>query len=41
LVIPGARNAEQMRENAAAADVEISTADLDKISDLWRRNFAV
>jgi aryl-alcohol dehydrogenase-like predicted oxidoreductase len=41
VVIPGARNAEQMRENAAAADVEISTADLDKISDLWRRNFAV
>jgi aryl-alcohol dehydrogenase-like predicted oxidoreductase len=41
VVIPGARNAEQMRENASAADVEISTADLDKISDLWRRNFAV
>jgi aryl-alcohol dehydrogenase-like predicted oxidoreductase len=41
VVIPGARNAEQMRENASAADVEIPTADLDKISDLWRRNFAV
>jgi len=41
LVIPGARNAEQMRENASAADVEIPAADLNKISDLWRRNFAV
>lgn len=41
VVIPGARNAEQMRENASAADVEIPAADLDKISDLWRRNFAV
>jgi aryl-alcohol dehydrogenase-like predicted oxidoreductase len=41
VVIPGARNAEQMRENASAADVEIPVADLEKISDLWRRNFAV
>jgi len=41
VVIPGARNAEQMRENASAADVEIPAADLNKISDLWRRNFAV
>ena len=41
VVIPGARNAEQMRENASAADVEIPAADLDKISDLRRRNFAV
>ena len=41
VVIPGARNAEQMRENASAADIEIPAADLDKISDLWRRNFAV
>ncbi|MGN6730758.1 MAG: aldo/keto reductase [Candidatus Binatia bacterium] len=41
VVIPGARNAEQMRENASAADVEIPAADLEKISDLWRRNFAV
>ena len=41
VVIPGARNAEQMRENASAADVEIPAADLDKIADLWRRNFAV
>jgi aryl-alcohol dehydrogenase-like predicted oxidoreductase len=41
VVIPGARNAEQMRENASAADVEIPAADLEKISALWRRNFAV
>ena len=39
VVIPGARNAEQMRENAAGADVEIPAADLDKIADLWRRSF--
>ena len=30
VVIPGARNAEQMRENAAGADVEIPAADLDQ-----------
>lgn len=40
VVIPGARNAEQMRENAAAADFEIPAADLEKIADLWRRGFA-
>ena len=40
VVIPGARNAEQMRENAAAADTEISTADLARIAELWRRGFA-
>jgi aryl-alcohol dehydrogenase-like predicted oxidoreductase len=40
VVIPGARNAEQMHENAAAAEVEISTADLARISELWRRGFA-
>lgn len=40
VVIPGARNAEQMRENASAADVEIPAADLEKIADLWRRGFA-
>jgi aryl-alcohol dehydrogenase-like predicted oxidoreductase len=40
VVIPGARNAEQMRENAAAADIEISTADLARIAELWRRGFA-
>jgi aryl-alcohol dehydrogenase-like predicted oxidoreductase len=40
VVIPGARNAEQMRENAAAADIELSATDLEKITDLWRRGFA-
>jgi len=39
VVIPGARNAEQMRENAAGADVEIPAADLDRVADLWRRGF--
>ena len=40
IVIPGARNAEQMRENGAAADIEIPTADLARIAELWRRGFA-
>jgi aryl-alcohol dehydrogenase-like predicted oxidoreductase len=40
VVIPGARNAEQMRENAAAADIEIPAADLEKIAHLWHRRFA-
>lgn len=40
VVIPGARNAEQMRENGAAADIEISTADLAHIAELWRRGGA-
>jgi aryl-alcohol dehydrogenase-like predicted oxidoreductase len=40
VVIPGARNAEQMQENAAAAEIEIPAADLEKIAHLWRRRFA-
>ncbi len=40
VVIPGARNAEQMRENAAAAEIEIPAADLEKVALLWRRGFA-
>ncbi len=40
VVIPGARNAEQMRENASAAYVEIPAADLEKVAELWRTNFA-
>ena len=40
VVIPGARNAEQMRENGAAAEIEIATADLARIAELWRRGFA-
>ncbi len=40
VVIPGARNAGQMRENAAGADVDIPAADLEKVAELWRRGFA-
>jgi aryl-alcohol dehydrogenase-like predicted oxidoreductase len=39
-VIPGARNAAQMRENAAGADVEIPAGDLEKVADLWRSGLA-
>jgi len=39
VVIPGARNAAQMRENASGADVEIPADDLKKIEDLWRSGF--
>ena len=39
IAIPGARNAAQMRENAAGGDVEIPRADLDRIAELWRRGF--
>ncbi len=40
IVIPGARNAEQMRENGAAADIEIPSAELVRIAELWRRGFS-
>jgi aryl-alcohol dehydrogenase-like predicted oxidoreductase len=40
VAIAGARNADQMRENAAGADVEIPAADLEKVTDLWRSGFA-
>ncbi|HZD41850.1 MAG TPA: aldo/keto reductase [Terriglobales bacterium] len=40
VVIPGARNALQMRENATGADVSLPAEDLAKIADLWRRGFA-
>lgn len=39
-VIPGARTEQQMRENAAGADVEISADDLKKVAKLWRSGFA-
>lgn len=39
VVIPGARNAQQMQENAAAADIKLSSEDLLKITDLWRNGF--
>jgi len=40
ITIPGARNAQQMRENAAGAEVEIPRADLDRVVELWRNSFA-
>jgi aryl-alcohol dehydrogenase-like predicted oxidoreductase len=40
VVIPGARNASQMRENATGADVTLPAEDLAKIADLWVRDFA-
>jgi aryl-alcohol dehydrogenase-like predicted oxidoreductase len=39
ITIPGARNEAQMRENAAAADIEIPPADLDRVAELWRHGF--
>jgi aryl-alcohol dehydrogenase-like predicted oxidoreductase len=39
VVIPGARNAEQMRENAVGADVTLSPEDLARVAELWRRGF--
>jgi aryl-alcohol dehydrogenase-like predicted oxidoreductase len=41
IVIPGARNAEQMRENASGADVDIPDPDLKKVAELWRSGFTV
>lgn len=40
IAIPGARNAQQMRENAAAGDVTLPPEDLAKIAELWRSGFA-
>ncbi len=40
VVIPGARNAGQMHENASGADVEIPAADLKRVADLWKCGFA-
>jgi aryl-alcohol dehydrogenase-like predicted oxidoreductase len=39
VTIPGARNAAQMRENAAGADVVLAKEDLEKVAALWRRGF--
>jgi len=36
VVIPGARNAQQMRENAAAVDQKLTSQELAKISELWK-----
>ncbi len=39
VVIPGARNAQQMRENAAAADLRLPSEELQRITELWRSGF--
>ena len=36
VTIPGARNATQMRENAAGADATLPPEDLQRIAELWR-----
>jgi aryl-alcohol dehydrogenase-like predicted oxidoreductase len=40
VTIPGARNDQQMRENAAAGDLPLPAEDLAKVADLWRQGFA-
>ncbi len=39
VVIPGARNAQQMRENAAAADLRLPLQELQRVTELWRNGF--
>jgi aryl-alcohol dehydrogenase-like predicted oxidoreductase len=39
VTIAGARNDEQMRENAAAGDLTLPAEDLAKVADLWQRAF--
>ncbi len=39
VVIPDARNPQQMRENAAAADLSLSPEDLRRVEELWRNGF--
>jgi aryl-alcohol dehydrogenase-like predicted oxidoreductase len=41
IAIPGARNAQQMRENAAAGDVILPPEDLARVAELWHSGFAV
>ena len=40
VTIPGARNDQQMRENATGGDITLPAEDLAKVADLWRRRFA-
>ncbi len=40
VVIPGARNAAQMRENASGGEVDLPPEDLQRAAELWRRGFA-
>lgn len=39
VVIAGARNGQQMRENAAAAGVRLPAEDLRRVEELWRNGF--
>jgi aryl-alcohol dehydrogenase-like predicted oxidoreductase len=39
VVIPGARNAEQMRENAAGGDIDLAPEDLKQVAELWKGSF--
>jgi aryl-alcohol dehydrogenase-like predicted oxidoreductase len=39
VVIPGARDAQQMRDNAQAADLRLPKEDLRKVAELWRKGF--
>jgi aryl-alcohol dehydrogenase-like predicted oxidoreductase len=41
VVIAGARNGKQMRENAAAADAKLAGDEVREITDLWRSKFSV
>lgn len=39
VVIPGARDAQQMGDNAAAANIRIPPEDLRRVEELWRSGF--
>ena len=39
VTIPGARNEQQMRENAAAAEISLTSDELEKVRNLWRTGF--
>ncbi len=40
-VIPGARNADQMRDNASASGARLPEADVEKLRELWRAGFGL
>jgi aryl-alcohol dehydrogenase-like predicted oxidoreductase len=39
VVIPGGRNGQQVRENAAAADLKLSSDEVARVAELWRNKF--
>ncbi|MBI3058395.1 MAG: aldo/keto reductase, partial [Deltaproteobacteria bacterium] len=39
VVIPGARNAAQVRENASAVDLKLPAEDLGRVRELWLSGF--